>query len=193
MTKPRWVSGWNVLTLILCMATVWVVGNVVRDQAPSEAQAAPTKTGGSRSLQGVNEIAIFIGTHRCGVCSRKDLPQLVRDKIDSLRTVAVSRGSRFTVVGVAMDLPRKDALRWIDRFGPFDQVSVGGNWMNEQVVRSVWQDEATVPAVPQLLLVRRTVAGSDSRLAVTADTVLDRWLGLAGFKGALADTASSGN
>ena len=193
MTKHHWLSGWNMLTVVLCVATVWVVGNAVRHRSLSEAQAVPVTAPASGSPRGVNEIAIFIGTHRCGVCARKDLPPLVRAKIDSLRAAAVSRGSRFTAVGVAMDAPREDALRWIDRFGPFDQVSLGGNWMNEQVVRSVWQDEATVPAVPQLLLVRRTVAGTDTRLEVKADTVLERWLGLAGFKGALADTADSGN
>jgi hypothetical protein len=67
-------------------------------------------------------------------------------------------------------------MRFLGRFGEWDQVVLGRNWMNDYVVRLMWGQEDIVPVTPQLLLITRTVdlpdqLGPDARIRFKGDTV----------------------
>lgn len=105
-------------------------------------------------------------------------------------SLGAAHGSSYAAISVvAVDLDndleagiqflREVAGGKIDK--AFDQVSIGGSWLNEQIVRLVWKSHALQPASPQLLLVERRVDAdayvASSSLSVADDTIVANLVG----------------
>jgi hypothetical protein len=96
-----------------------------------------------------------------------------------------SHGGSFAavrVVAVDLDNDVKPGLQFISHLehggsSPvFDQVSVGGSWLNEEFVRIGWKGGMAQPAIPQVLVIARPVDATaymaKARLSVGTDSVL---------------------
>jgi hypothetical protein len=78
------------------------------------------------------------------------------------------RGSyaKVTVVGIALDQDPRVGYDFLRRIGSgdldrsFDQVMAGGSWLNEAIVRFVWQDQIAEASSPQVVVIERQVATS---------------------------------
>lgn len=120
---------------------------------------------------------IFIGSSSCGAAGRKDLAQA----LDSLRAFMLADAARrdygvyFT--GVALDWQVAAGFKFLEPFGPFDEVSVGRNWLNSSAVRYVWRDVPGKPEIPQLVLIERTVELGAQAMVVGEDRLLERVMG----------------
>jgi hypothetical protein len=125
-------------------------------------------------------------------CGFSELPGS-KDAISRLRaTLLKSQGASFAavrVVAVDLDKDVKPGLDFISQLqhgatAPvFDQVEVGGSWLNEEFVRLGWQKGMAKPAIPQVVLVTRPVDSrtylSNAHLSVGADSVLADIVGAA--------------
>jgi hypothetical protein len=136
-----------------------------------------TQTATTDSIGGRHEVAVFLGMAACGSCRLPELPGAVRLLLDSLRKDAARRGDRFSTLGVVLDDPSPTVIRWLNQFGTFDEIAVGGNWLNTAVAKMVWDDHTAKPGVPQLILLRHDVEATSTSIQVGADSVLRRWLG----------------
>ena len=120
---------------------------------------------------------VFVGSSSCGAAGRKDLEQVM----DSLRAFMLADGVRrdyaVTFTGVALDWSVPSGLAFLEPFGPFDELSVGRNWMNANAVRYVWRDLAGKPEIPQLVVLERTVDLSTKSIVVGEDRLVERITG----------------
>jgi hypothetical protein len=93
------------------------------------------------------------------------------------------RGQNVRYLGVALDWDVEAGLRMLRRMGRFDEVSAGGGWTNSAVFQFLWQDSLAVAAIPQLILLERTLrispAGQDMYLV--SARVLQKALGVDGI------------
>lgn len=85
---------------------------------------------------------------------------------EQLKLRAMAEGNSFATVGVALDWHLKPGLRWLDKMGSFDEVSVGRSWVNSSAVRHIWREFQATPALPQVLLIEHTVKSDSNRLDV---------------------------
>jgi hypothetical protein len=125
----------------------------------------------------IEEIAVLVGSYTCSASSYPGLPERTHTLIDSLRRAATARGNVFATIGVAIDGPRSRGEAWLDKFGSFDEIVVGRNWMNSAVAHYIWSDPDALPAIPQLVLVTHRVSPSPRVIRVGADSVVKRWVG----------------
>ena len=89
---------------------------------------------------------------------------------EQLQTVHADTYARVSVIGVALDRDPEVGFSFLsdmsagDVYTAFDQVVIGGSWLNEQVVRLVWRDAVAEAATPQVIVIERMLK-TDSYLA----------------------------
>lgn len=130
-------------------------------------------------------VAIFFGSETCDACLLPTLDQRVRVILDSLRDDADVRKLRFTTVGVALDGPPANAVRWLRRYGAFDEVSVGGNWFNTAAQRFIWSEPTVKAGLPQIVLVRQHIVTDSARVVIADNVIVHTWFGAAAIAPAL--------
>jgi hypothetical protein len=119
----------------------------------------------------------------CGFCTEKGTRRAIRALRASLRTSQGASFARVAVVGVAIDEDVVAGIRYLKSLGGrgevFDQLSVGGSWLNDPVTALVWRTGMATPEVPQIVLLMRAVdaGGYPRHIDVQRDSMLLRVAG----------------
>ncbi len=132
---------------------------------PRRAETAAVNSSGARESRiypsGRYLIAYTLLSSQCGVCRDKRTRQAIEVLRDSLRARHSTEFAAISVVGVAIDDDLSAGVRYLRRMGGsrqvFDELSVGGSWLNEFMTTLVWRDGMGRAEVPQVLLVTRHV------------------------------------
>lgn len=126
-------------------------------------------------------LLVYIGSSTCGACNVEYLPQLVEDLKIMLEEKSQEYAFSFKVVGVSKDWVVNEGLNHLNKFGQFDEISTGSNWLNSAIIKYVWQDFLGDPATPQLVVVKRKMnnIGTSGRnlYQVTDEEVILRKIG----------------
>ena len=101
----------------------------------------------------------------------------VKTLLEALRREAGQRSVALSLVGASLDMDPQEGLKYLRRIGQFDQVVVGAGWINWIAVEYFWRDHPGLPAVPQLLVLRRHVATHQNYISVGPDSLLGRFAG----------------
>jgi len=137
-----------------------------------ERDYVPTYT----SPKGREIVAIYIGSSSCGPCLLPEVKAAVRKMKVLVADQAKAQGALFSAVVAANDWEVAKATSFVEPLGEFDQLVLGGNWTNLAIERYVWRDPEGVPAMPQILVVERTVTPG-GRLSFSEPKVLRRVMG----------------
>jgi hypothetical protein len=119
-------------------------------------------------------IAFVFLSSDCGWSSLPNMIKAVGNLRETLHDSHEVSFAKIQVVGVALDNDLEAGLGFLAELGSgelgrtFDQIAVGGSWLNEEVVRFVWQDEMAEAALPQIVVIERSV---DTRSYLTARTI----------------------
>jgi hypothetical protein len=111
-----------------------------------------------------SEVVIaFLASSWCSGVTTEGLDGAVRFLVEGVAAEAGRRHISARSIGVALDKDPADGVRFLERFGPFDEVIAGNGWNNVGVIRYVWADVPGVPSIPQVVVtvrqVRRLVGG----------------------------------
>jgi hypothetical protein len=123
-------------------------------------------------------IMVYIGKWNCGFSRDAQLGAAIRDVKPLLAARADSAGYSFAVRGVALDWKVEQGLAYLQTLGAFDEVSAGRNWFNGAAVELIWHGGVAEPAVPQVLLLERTIRPAEGSFVVGPDRVLARYVGV---------------
>ena len=121
-------------------------------------------------------VAIYIGSTTCGPCLSPEVKAAVKKMKVLVANQAKAQGASFAAVVAANDWEVPKAISFVEPLGAFDQLILGGNWTNLAIERYVWRDPEGVPAMPQILVVERTVT-TGSRVSFSEPKVLRRVMG----------------
>lgn len=138
------------------------VGAQATDYVPSQ-----------RLSEGRELVAVYIGSTDCGPCQLPPVKSAVRTMKSLLAAQAKQHGMAMTVIGVAEDWDLKRGAAFLEPLGPFDQVVIGGNWTNVAVEQFVLRDSLALMAMPQVVVLERTVQLGE-RVTVSEPHVLKR-------------------
>lgn len=198
MKLPRFASEGFQRGVIRAGTVVWLLAGIallaatVRTQWPAGAGspalaarlAPPTAREAARSVyqpatsleSGDEIVLVFIGASFCNAHNRPGFPGVVESAKVRLQEHAKAGGLRFRAVGVALDWRASDGLTFLARFGEFDEVAAGSNWISDGATKYIWREIPGDADVPQLLVLRRRVdVGQAIRLG--EDQVVKRILG----------------
>lgn len=147
------------------------VGAPADSTLPRYVSEAAIKTGDEVAL-------VFVGASFCGAHNVPGFPQVVERAKIAVQRRAKGAGKQFRAVGVALDWRPAEGIAFLSRFGEFDEISAGSNWVGDAATRYVWRDLSGSAEVPQLLIVSRHVdAEADQAIRMTGDRVVRRLLG----------------
>jgi hypothetical protein len=146
-----------------------------------------------RALPGPELVLVFIGSSTCGPSNQRELPGQVEQLKLALQRRARTSGRSFTTLGIARDWDTDAGIRHLNRFGRFDEVIAGRNWLNTGLLRYVWEDIPGQAATPQLLVLERRLVDRRSNEAadgiVRDERLLVRKVGSAEIERWLAQSA----
>ncbi len=104
-------------------------------------------------------VLVYIGKSTCSWCIRPSVLEAVVSLKDSLARTARARGFEFVAIGVALDRNFSEGSAFLDRMGPWNEISVGYGAANSTALRML-----PTSGTPRLALFRR-----DLEQAGTAD------------------------
>ncbi len=121
-------------------------------------------------------VAFVLLSSECGFSTEKGTKKAIRELRASLRASHAKAFAKVSVIGIAIDEDLDAGVRYLQSLGPsaFDEISVGGSWLNELVTALVWRDGVATPETPQVVLVERRVDASEypRNIDVQRDSVL---------------------
>jgi hypothetical protein len=129
-----------------------------------------------RLPEGKEIVAVYIGATTCGPCLLPEVKAAVRAMKTLVAAQAKQRNAAFSAVGVSNDWETPKAAAFFDSLGRFDQLVLGGNWTNLAIEHFVWRDPSGSPAMPQILVLERTVTPAE-RIQFSEPRVLRRVTG----------------
>lgn len=112
---------------------------------------------------GTNLIVYYFTASDCGWSRILNQHDPVRSLRAQLRSVHGASYAQVRVVGVDLDTDLDKGLQFLTKSGngslagAFDQVIIGGSWLNEQIVRLGWREGVIKPGLPQILVIERPI------------------------------------
>jgi hypothetical protein len=131
-------------------------------QATGAIPDAPTNP--FASVNGTHLVAFVIGASDCGWSNLPEIKEAFGSIRERMRSAYRDKYAHIEVVGVAIDEDPEAGLTYLSEIGggervgaAFDQIAIGGSWLNEQVVRLAWREGKAAASTPQVIVVERLV------------------------------------
>jgi hypothetical protein len=127
--------------------------------------------------KGKELVVVYVGAKSCGPCLLPATKAAVVEVKRLLAATATTRGSAFSAMGVSTDWSTAEGIAFLADNGPFDQLVIGGNWANLAAEHFIWRQPGAVPAMPQVIVMERTVMAGESGVTFTTPRMLHRVFG----------------
>ena len=122
-------------------------------------------------MPGREMLLVFIGSLYCGASTEKGFPEVFAQVRDKVMETARANNMAFGTIGVTVDWSISDGLEFLQRFGAFDEVVLGRNWLNSGMDRFVRQQQG-VEEIPQIVVLVRYVNSGPTSFAITDERVV---------------------
>ncbi len=107
----------------------------------------------STSLYAQEHLTIFyFGATNCGPCNRPEVVKSIKEMKAQFDSVHKDFKTKFVMV--CMDENIAEGLKFINKYGYWDEISIGGWFHNELVLANL--NKATIPGVPHIFIYRET-------------------------------------
>ncbi|HSG46259.1 MAG TPA: hypothetical protein VLA43_00465 [Longimicrobiales bacterium] len=103
----------------------------------------------------------YFGDPYCQGCSDDGFKAELRATLSRLEETIKEQGRTFRAVGVSLSGPPRVALDFLESSGQWDEISIGGGWLNTKVADMIWAS-GLPPLTPTLVLRSETVSRSPS-------------------------------
>jgi hypothetical protein len=136
-------------------------------------------------------LAVYIGATDCQPCIWPPFKTSLKQMWPLLDAHAQRAQAAFATLGVAINDDADSGAAMLAPLSQFDEVSLGGGWVNHVAEHYIWTDSTGVPAIPQVLVIARDVNSSKgkSQWSVTNSRVLARVVGAEAIRAWIAKGA----
>ena len=139
--------------------------------------SAPSIPAVDLSVSGIEIAVIFVVSSSCGASRTPGFAAAFRSLRDSVEVRAQRKGARMRMIGVSVDPTVRDGLEVLRRFGDFDEMTLGGGWLNLASQQYLWGRFAGKAGVPQVLIFERRIEVQETEFRVAAERFLIRRVG----------------
>ncbi len=147
---------------------------------PGAPSSAPFASVGGRHLD-----VLVITSSDCAWSTRPEFMTAIPRIRQRLRSTSRRSYQKVNIIGVAMDVDPDSGFQFLAELGNgkvggiFDQVAVGGSWLNEVVTQFVWRENLGEAATPQVVIAERLVSADSypTALDITERKLLLRLVG----------------
>jgi hypothetical protein len=139
----------------------------------------PPEPAAAALRSGPQLVMVFIASSTCAGVNDPALRDAVRRVRNGLQHEAGRRDQTFVTIGVSLDTSIDVGVALLRRFGRFDEISVGYNWLNGAAVKYVWHDMPGAASMPQILVIERDVEVTDAGVRIRSERARYRKVGSA--------------
>lgn len=165
----------SALALLLSAAGLW--GGLSR-RGEANGRSVTLTPAPNRLRDGTELVAVFVVSSGCVFSRDPTLPAALAGTRRELQARAEKSGKRFVSIGVALDADPTEGTRFLERFGTFDELIVGGGWLNVGFLSFIARDLPGPLATPQLVVVERDIVVDQRVFDVSRDRLLGRYIGV---------------
>jgi hypothetical protein len=123
---------------------------------------------------------IVVVSSQCREARTERFRTALRSLAAKLEERARREGKRLVTIGVSLDVRLDDGIAMLAALGtPFSEVSVGSSWLNGAAQTFLWEGVPGIAAIPQVVVVERTVTVRPSRISFGPYTLVSRLVGAA--------------
>jgi hypothetical protein len=111
---------------------------------------------------GVYLMAYVVVASDCGFCTETKAKKALATLRDSLVKANSSRYAAVRVIGVSIDDDLDAGVKYLQSYRSdismaFDQIMIGGSWLNDFMSAHAWRDHRATTSIPQVLFFTRHV------------------------------------
>ncbi len=110
-----------------------------------------------RHSSGEQYVVVLVSASQCSLSEARELRRHWEKLNDYVGSRAEASGATVYTIGASLDSDVRAGMAALAEVAPFDEVAVGGGWLNTTVLRYVIRDFASHPSVPQMLVLSRKV------------------------------------
>lgn len=121
-------------------------------------------------------VYVLLTASFCGSTRNPELRSALRTIPARLNTI-LAQHDRLWTIGISLDWDPAAGSVSLSDLGSFDEVIVGGNWFNTGVLQYVWQHPTRASAIPQIVLISRTIHRAGGVIRIGEEQELLRLVG----------------
>lgn len=163
--------------IVACVLSGLAAGFVLMNEFLATTGAGAVRHVVTRPQAGTEFLAIFVGSSTCGASEFPGLVEAVQRIRMKLRSKTAKENKLFISIGVALDQDPWVGIKFLEQFGPFDEVLSGGSWLNTGSLAYILRDFPSRRAIPQLILVERDVMIESQSIASVTEQLVGRRVG----------------
>ncbi len=126
---------------------------------------------------GTEIVAVYVGSEACKASLKPGFSETVHTATLTAARHARREGKMFSTLGLAVGNSADAGFKYLEKFGPFDQISAGHGWLNNDAIHFIFQDLQGEPAIPQMIVLERQVVLLDPGFSLRNERVLVRIVG----------------
>ena len=169
------------MRLALCGALLLALATTASGQAvplPTGSQRGTSINAAPQLPDGPQWVVVYIGSTGCGFSRDSSLKDAVRRMKPLVARQAATANRALSLNGIALDWSADSGYTYLKSLGPWDEVTVGNNWVNLGATHFVWQAAAGRASIPQVVVVQRTIHALDRRIDISPDMPLRQIVGV---------------
>ena len=116
-------------------------------------------------VEGDQLVQLFVGSSTCRWSADPDLPAIVESLKVRFAEYAARHDLGFRATANILDWVPESGLAFLESFGAFDEIAVGGSWSGHGLVRQTW-DHGLPPTTPAVYILWRHLAVEGDSLGV---------------------------
>lgn len=134
-------------------------------------------------------VFVYIGAESCGFSLKPGFDKTIRQIQSLVSQQSRKRGEPFSSLGVSAGLSPELGAKYLERFGPFDEIASGNSLLNSYAIRFFFDDLPGEASLPQVLVVERDLQALDPGYLYRNERVLIRAIGVPQIEQWAADGA----
>lgn len=128
--------------------------------------------------EGIQIVAIFVGSETCTASLKRGFAETIHRMRSDVQVQAQKQGKQFSYMGLSAGNSAQAGILYLAPFGPFDEISSGHGWLNNEAMHFIWQQHPGEAAVPQVIVIQRRLAMLQPGYAFSDEKVLLRAVGV---------------
>jgi len=123
-------------------------------------------------------VLVVVSSSACSWSNSDQFEKMVREGRAAIQRLSDHREVGFAVMGISRDVWPENGIEHLEKFGRFDEISVGRGWRNTSILKYVYGDFPGRAATPQILVLGRTLVREGGHWTTENERVLARKIGV---------------
>lgn len=125
---------------------------------------------------------VVIGSSGCVFSNSEESITMIKNIKKKFREIAAHQNKKAVFTGISLDLNPTYGIQYLNKTGPYDEITTGLSWYNSGILRYIWDVFEGEAATPQIIITRSNFnvrsAGEEIGEIEHSEQMLGRFVGI---------------